>query len=119
MHKKEKIYLERRHDKGKFVFMLFFGMLGFITIYFPLFGGTLRYQTGAAFSSVFSIIGGLCNWIGWMLMGWGLLLVFAGRIGGVVIMISGAFLLIIAGWMLNPYSIGASATGRPATPGFH
>ena len=121
MVKKNPDYYVIGHKKSSsYVYWFLFGLLVFITIYFPFFGNNLRYQTGAAFSTVFNIIGTICNTFGYLLLALGCLMTFVfRRLGGIIVMVSGLLLVMFGGWLIDPYSFGASVFGTSATPGYH
>ena len=66
------IVQERKHKTKTFTFV-FIGILAFIAIYVPFFGFNLQYQVGTFFHFVFSKLGELCIWAGWILFGFSIL----------------------------------------------
>jgi len=119
--KNDYIIVQEKKDKGtKKIFLLFFGILAFIAIYFPLFGANMRYQTGSLLSQTFDIIGKLCIAIGGIMVVWGLLNLLCRRsMGGAALMIMGAILLFIGGWFAAPGTIGMMTTGKEVPKGYH
>ena len=55
MAKNDDLIIIEKKKGTNFILWFFFGFIGFIVIYFPLFGGNLRYTTGSFFSTIFKI----------------------------------------------------------------
>jgi hypothetical protein len=108
-------YILEEKNKFNYILWFFFGIIAFITIYFPFFGSNLRYQTGATFSGIFNTLGEICNYMGTILCIWGLFLFCRGRLGGLVVLLSGYLLLTFGGWLIDPRSIFGISTA----PGYH
>jgi hypothetical protein len=74
LSRKDGIYIirERKHKSKAFTWV-FVGILAIIAIYVPFFGMNLQYQVGSFFHFVFSKLGDLCTWVGWILFGFSIL----------------------------------------------
>jgi len=117
---KDLIIIEKSSKKSKAIFWMFFGIIGFIAIYFPFFGPNLRYKTGSYISNTFNTLGTILVTIGALMMIWGLFTLFCGRAGGgVKMMLLGFVILFIGGWFLAPSLIGSTSTGREVPQGYH
>jgi hypothetical protein len=59
------IYRRRTH----LISWIFLGIFIVIAIFIPLFGMNLRYQVGTIFHQIFTILGEICIYGGWILLG--------------------------------------------------
>ena len=112
----------KKEDNKKFnvVFWVFFGIIGFLAIYFPFFGPNLRFQTGMMLSKVFTTVGTVLVTLGALMFIWGLLSLFCGRTSsGVKVMLLGFVMMFLGGYFINPALIGAGGTGREVPKGYH
>ena len=107
--------------RGTAVFWIFFAILAFAAIYFPFFGGNLRYQVGNTVDGILTKIGNIIYVLGALLMVIGFLKLFLSRggMGALRPMILGFLLLIIATWLVNPGDITTLSINQPAQKGYH
>lgn len=80
MSRKDGIYIirERKH-KSKALTWVFVGIFAIIAVYVPFFGVNLQYQVGTFFHFIFSKLGELCIWAGWILFGFSILATISSR----------------------------------------
>ena len=106
--------------RGSSILWIFFGIIGFIAIYFPLFGGNLRFTTGMYFSRIFTLAGTVCRTLGIIILAWGfLMLICTHSFKSLKIMLFGFFLLILGSFFLEPGTIGVITDGKAVPKGYH
>lgn len=80
MSRKDNIYVYQEDRRKNRIFgWVFFGIFGLIAIYVPFFGINLQYQIGSLFYLIFSKLGELCMYAGWILLGFNIITVFITR----------------------------------------
>jgi hypothetical protein len=110
----------RNKKNGSSILWVFFGIIGFLLIYFPLFGGNLRYTTGTFFSGIFTIAGTICCTLGILLLAWGFLTLICTRsFKALFIMLFGFFLLMLGSFFLEPGTLGMITDGKKVPKGYH
>lgn len=81
MSKKQTIYapfiVKRKYTTSRRIMTIFFALLIFVFIFFPIFGLNWRFQIGGLLSAIIDGIGSLCLVIGGLLFLWGLVGIFA------------------------------------------
>ena len=107
--------------KGYIVLWIFMGLILFITILYPLFGGTLRYQIGNAISTILIKVGGFLILIGTVILVIGVIMLFAFGIGSGALkpMIFGFFLIVLGLILVDPMSTSYFTQGTEAPKGYH
>jgi len=106
--------------KSNSVLWVFFGIIGFIAIYYPLFGGNLRYTTGAFFSNIFHTIGIVCCTLGVLIIVWGfLILICTKSMKAISLMLFGFVLILIGSFWLEPGTMGTITHGEAVPRGYH
>ena len=116
------VILERKGRGVKWVYWIFFGIIGFIAIYVPFFGTNLRYQMSFGFSKVFNIMGTLAMVIGGLMAFFGFAKIFVGGKGGIKSLILGGLMLWIGCWCLGIPSIWdvfSQGSGTGGSGGYH
>ena len=118
--KSDSIIIKEENKKSSMIFWVFFGIIGFLAIYFPIFGSNLRFQTGAMLSKVFTTAGTILVTLGALMFVWGLFMLFCGKSGsGVKVMILGFVMMFLGGYFINPAFIGVGSTGKEVPKGYH
>jgi hypothetical protein len=116
----EEVAITRKKNKNKAIFWIFFALIGFITILYPLFGSNLKFVTGDFFSRIFRMLGMVCTTVGALILVWGVLTLFCTRsFKAISIMLLGFFLIIIGSFWFNPGTFGVFTHGREVPKGFH
>ncbi|MFX0071301.1 MAG: hypothetical protein ACFFAO_09445 [Candidatus Hermodarchaeota archaeon] len=106
--------------KTQWIYLFFFGIIIFITIFFPLFGGSLRSDFGLVLSKLYYVIGTILVFVGILLILGGILSLVCKRpLIGIFSMIMGAIVLAFAGYFLYPGTTGSGASGTDAPSGYH
>ena len=95
-------YGYHRERRGSKVFWAFFGIVAFAAIYFPFFGGALRYQIGDFVSGIFTKIGSFLLFGGLILLGIGFIRMFTGSLKGVKLALLGIILIWVSLNFFNP-----------------
>ena len=116
------VILERKGRGVKWVYWIFFGIIGFIAIYVPFFGTNLRYQMSFGFSKVFDIMGTIAMVIGGLMTFFGFAKIFVGGKGGIKSLILGGLMLWIGCWCLGIPSIWdvfSQGSGTGGSGGYH
>ncbi len=107
-------------SKANIIFWAFFGIIAFITIYFPLYGGSLRFETGSLISQVLDVFGQGCRVIGFLFMIWGLFGLLCGsKSRAVSLMIMGFMLFMISSYIINPGSVFYAINDKELPAGYH
>ncbi|MHA2398540.1 MAG: hypothetical protein ACXADU_06590 [Promethearchaeota archaeon] len=120
---KNRYYINRERRRSSSTVFFYLGMFGFLLIFFPLYGTTLRFQIGFLFTKVFDIIGMLSLFIGGALTFVCIVSVFFGKTLSFKYFIIGVILLWIGCWVsgvttnLFGFTIGSSNT--PGDNGYH
>lgn len=122
MSRKEGLYIYReKRRKNRILGWVFLGIFGFIAIYVPFFGINLQYQVGSLFYLIFSKLGELCMYAGWILLGFNIIAIFVNRkiyvkslTFSVLLLWIGAFL---TGQAFDLFGIQVGATQPPK--GYH
>jgi len=113
------IYAPKKRRSNK-TFLAFFAILGFVALYVPIFGSTLRYQTGTAIKYVFNNFGYLCLVLGATGLLLNFLRVFGRRISYKGILLSGLLLWIGAFLTDAPFVfLGIAFGGDHPVQGYH
>lgn len=113
------IYSQKRRRSNK-TFLAFLAILGFTAFYVPVFGSTLRYQTGTAIKYIFNNFGYLCLVLGGTSLLLNFLKVFGGRISYRGMLLSGLLLWIGAFLTDAPFVfLGIAFGGNHPTQGYH
>jgi len=111
------IVYEDGKKHSKYFYVIFFGIIMFVVLYFPLFGSSMRYEYGRSFSLIFSSIGTILVYLGTIYILIGVLSFFNMNPGkGFRFLILGVILLSFAAWFLIPGSVG---TDQPVPKGYH
>jgi len=106
-------YGYNRGRQGSKVFWIFLGIVAFAAIYFPFFGGNLRYQIGTFVSQIFQTIG-IYLFIG------GVVLLFYGLVRlKLKSMLLGGILLWVAITFVEPGLWGILTNGVSVPKGYH
>ncbi len=119
-YKSDVIIIKKENKKSSVIFWIFFGIIGFLAIYFPLFGSNLRFQTGALLSKAFTTVGTILVTFGALMFVWGLFTLFCGKSGsGVKVMILGFVMVFLGSYFINPALLGVGSTGKEVPKGYH
>jgi choline-glycine betaine transporter len=116
------IIIEKKTHSSKSVFLVFLGIILFITLYYPFMGQTLRYDFGRVFSYIFDVAGTACLYFGMIFLMLGILNFFGKRpLSGLGMILLGIMMLSFATYLLYPSTFGAgnSGIGKPASKGYH
>ena len=117
---KDDYVIIKKDRKSKWVFWVFFGILGFLLIYFPFFAPNLRFQASNFFSRIFYIFGTIFISLGVLMIVFGLILVLCKRAGfGISLMLIGVLLVFLGSYFAFPETIGASYSGKEVPKGYH
>jgi len=109
-----------KEKKNNSVLWVFAAIIGFIAIYYPLFGSNLRYTTGNLFSNIFHTIGTVCLTLGVLIFIWGFLFLICTRsMKAMSLMLFGFILILIASFWLEPGTMGIMTNGEPVPRGYH
>ncbi|MBA7531071.1 hypothetical protein ES705_23282 [subsurface metagenome] len=109
------IVYEDGKNHSKYFYVIFFGIIIFVVLYFPFFGSSMRYEFGRSFSLIFSSIGKILVYMGTIFLLIGILSFFNMRPGkGFKFLILGVIMLSFAAWLLIPGSVG-----QPVPKGYH
>lgn len=87
-----------KHSSSKRIMAIFFVLLVFVFIFFPIFGLNWRFQIGGVLSTLIDGIGSICLTIGGLLFLWGLVGVFTQSSHWARNVIIGVVLLWIGCW---------------------
>ena len=111
------IVYEDSKNHSKYFYVIFFGIIMFVVLYFPFFGSSMRYEYGRAFSLIFSSIGKILIFLGTIFLLLGILSFFnMNPVKAFRFLIMGVILLSFAAWFLIPGSVG---TDQPVPKGYH
>ena len=120
MAKNDDFIIINKKKGGSSILWVFFGIIVFLAIYFPLFGGNLRYTTGSFFSGIFKTAGNVCCTLGILLLAWGFLTLICTRsFKAISIMLFGFFLLMLGNFLLEPGTFGVISDGKVVPKGYH
>lgn len=120
MAQKDSVIVNIKQKHQKLAYWILFGILGFIVIYFPFFGGNLRYQMSGTLSATTNYFGTIFYKIGMFVLVWGILSLFCtGGKRGISVMIIGCLILVISMYFLNPGTIGSLSGGKSLPKGYH
>ena len=110
----------RNKKRGSSILWVFFGVIGFIAIYFPLFGSNLRFTVGTFFSQAFRTLGTICLTLGVLIMVWGFLTLICTRsMKAISFMLLGFFLMLLGSFFLEPGNLGIISNGEKVPKGYH
>ena len=110
---------DNSEKKSKSILWLFFGIIGFICIYFPFYGATLRYQTSSTLSRILVTTGTIMGTIGILMIVFGILGLFLGnKMKAIMLLLMGVIVLYITSLLLLPGTI-SSSSGGPSSKGYH
>ena len=110
----------KKEKKSKWVLWLFFGLLGFLLIYFPFFASSLKFQTSNLFLKIFYIFGTIFISLGVLMVVFGLILLLCKRAGyGISLMLIGVILIFLGSYFVFPETIGATSSGKEVPKGYH
>ena len=110
----------RNKKGGSSILWVFFGIIGFLAIFFPFFGGNLRYTTGTHLSRIFTLAGTVCSTLGIIILAWGfLMLICTHSFKSLKIMFFGFFLLMLGSLFLEPGTFGVITDGKAVPKGYH
>lgn len=113
------IYQPKKRRSNK-TFLVFFAIFAFAALYVPIFGSTLRYQTGTAIKYIFNNFGYLCLVLGATGLLLNFLKVFGRRISYKGMLLSGLLLWIGAFLTDAPFVLlGIAFGGNETTQGYH
>ena len=102
------VVIKDKKKSNNLALFILFGIIAFIAIYFPLFGGNLRFATGNAISFVFNEIGTICLTFGTLMMVWGFCLVVSTKSTRYVgMMVVGFILVYLGGFLIAPGTFGS------------
>ncbi len=105
--------------KGTVATLLFF-VVGFAFVIFPLFGQNWSFVTGSYLATFTAFAGALLLRVGGLMFCWGLLSLFCSRARtGIMLMIMGVVVLLLASYLLGPQTIGVLSGSPEATKGYH
>lgn len=108
-------YSYNRGKRGSNVFWIFVGILAFCAIYFPFFGGNLRYKVGNSVDNVLTEVGGYIILFGFILIIIGIVqLLGKSGLKSFRPMIIGIFLITLGTWFINPGSFAIISHGTSA-----
>ena len=111
------IVYEDGKNHSKYFYVIFFGIIMFVILYFPFFGSSMRYEFGSFFSLIFSSIGKILVYMGTIFLLLGILSFFNMNPGKAFrFLILGVILLSFAAWFLIPGNVG---TDQPVPKGYH
>lgn len=116
------IIIKEKKKSSNWMYLVLFGIILFLMVYFPFFGSNLRYKFGVYFSLIFNTIGTLLIFLGIIAILYGVLsFIYRSPLRGFVYLMLGVILLTFAGYFLNPTSIGTgpSGAGKDIPEGFH
>ncbi|MBA7643664.1 hypothetical protein ES703_51396 [subsurface metagenome] len=110
-----------RGRKGSTVLWLLLGIVAFATLYYPFFGGNLKFKVVSFVEPILTFFGTFFLIIGGILVVVGFILLFTQSIGkGIKLSLYGFLLIILGLAFVEPGSFGfISHVGRPAPKGYH
>lgn len=112
-------YGYNRGRRGSVVFWIFFGIVSFAAIYFPFFGGNLRYLIGDFVSGIFAKIGSFLFFGGLILLGIGFIRMFTGGFKGIKIALLGLILVWVSLNFFDPGLWGILTHSEAVPKGYH
>ena len=116
----EYIVYKEGKNHSKYVCTVFFGIIMFILVYFPLFGSDMRYEFGQVFSLIFHSIGTILLFFGVICVLFGVLyFFFHNPAKGIGFLFFGIILIAFAGYFLSPGSFGTASSGESVPKGYH
>ncbi|MBD3338037.1 MAG: hypothetical protein GF353_02940 [Candidatus Lokiarchaeota archaeon] len=84
----------------------------FLLVLFPFFLTNLRFATAIRLRGIFTAVGTILITISGLMIVIGVVMLFVHRPAkGIGLLLSGVILLFIAGWLVGPSSVGATAGG--------
>ncbi len=114
------VIITRGKNKSNYIFWVFLIIIGFVAIYYPLFGSDLRFTADRYFSSIFRAVGIVCYTIGVLMLVWGILTLFCTRsFKAIGIMLVGFFLIIVASFWFEPATFGIFTHGKEVPKMYH
>ena len=110
-----------RGRKGSTVLWLLLGIVAFATLYYPFFGGNLKFKIGSFVEPFLTFFGTLFVIVGLILVGVGFILLFTSSMRkGIKLALYGFLILILGFAFVEPGSFGfISHVGKPAPKGYH
>jgi len=111
-----------RGRKGSTVLWLLLGIVAFATLYYPFFGGNLKFKIGSFVEPFLTFFGTFFLIVGAILIGIGFIMLFISGGGGkgIKLALYGFLFLILGLAFVEPGSFGfISHVGRPAPKGYH
>ena len=116
-HEEDYIIIKDKKKSSNWMYLIFFGIIAFLMIYFPFFGGNMRYEFGVVFSQIFITLGILMIFLGIIFILNGILsFFFKSPLRGFKYLLMGIVMLTFAGYFLVPGSFG-TVDGVPK--GYH
>jgi len=118
--KSDYIIIEEKSGEGsKKIFWVFFLIILFILVIFPIFGTSMRYRTGTTFSKTFALIGIVSFTLGLLIIAWGILMLFCTRsFKAIGVMLVGFCLVVVGSLFANPGLFGIVAHGEEVPRGY-
>ena len=111
---------DSKRSGTQWVYLVFLGIVIFVFVFFPLFGGAWRMKFSVAFSKAFYVIGTLMTFGGILLIFGGILCFITKRpLIGVFSLILGVVLLGFAGYFLSPATGGGTGGASKEPSGYH
>ncbi len=108
-----------RGRRGSTVLWIFVGIVAFTTLFYPFFGGNLRYGIGNFISGIFFAIGRVLFIGGIFLLMIGFVAILFSGLKGIKIALLGLFLMILGSLFMEPGNFGLVSQGKPAPKGYH
>ena len=109
-----------RGRKRSTVLWLLLGIVAFATLYYPFFGGNLKFKVVSFVEPILTLFGTFFLIVGAILIGIGFIMLFISGGKGIKIALYGFLFLILGLAFVEPGSFGfISHVGRPAPKGYH
>jgi len=99
LKKNEYVIIGTYRNNKKWTLYIFFGILVFVLLFFPLFAVTWRYKVGRSLSLIFDTIGAICLMVGAVYTFLGVMGIFTRGYGWTNKLIVGIILLYIGCWL--------------------
>jgi len=119
---KDFVIIKDKKKNSNWMFLVLFGIVLFLTVYFPFFGSNLRYKFSVYFTLIFITIGTLLVFLGLISILCGILsFMFRSPLKGFSYLILGTVLLAFSGYFFGFTSIGTGpwGTGKEVPEGYH